>query len=112
MPSKLESEILIPEELLAIVGLELRPNEVVVDVASWEEPSKRGRLHFAACRFRSFSVTYSDEDFEEEPNQLDFPWDPTGFDSDLLDNGMWRFTLHTHVLEIVFDGAWPSFTKL
>lgn len=111
MHGKLMEEILIPHDLLSIAGLELYPTEVVVNVASWEEPSKKGELRFLAAKLRSFDTTYSEEDLKDEPDCVDFPWDYFGFDSNSIDNARWRFTLNSHVLEIVFEAEWPVFTQ-
>jgi len=108
----IEREILVPKRLLAIIGLELKPGEIFVNVGSWIEPSKHGRLHFRDSRLESLDVTYSAEDLSDEPDLLQLPWDPLSFDSDALGNDRWKFTIVTEVLEIGFEAEWPSFTTL
>ena len=112
MSSKIESEILVPEGLLAITGLDFRVGEIFVNVSSWEEPKKSGRFHFPDSRLKSLHVTYSSDDLLSDPDFLQLPWDTLSFGSDPLGNGRWSFTIVTDVVEIGFEAEWPLITKL
>lgn len=43
---------------------------------------------------------------------IGLPWDIIGFDSDPLDDGYWRFCLHTDCVEYLFESKWPEITRV
>ena len=102
MPSRIESELMIPNGFLALSGFELLRCEVRVRLQTWEPDYEYLSLIFPNAKLSSICTTHDADD------PLEFPWDIVGFDSDEMGNSKWRFTLTTHVLEIGFDSVWPT----
>jgi hypothetical protein len=72
---------------------------------------KQGKAPFPQFQVTIIRCCLFKSDLHDEPDFLDFPWDYQLFDSNPTDNGRWEFTLVSHVLEIVFEAEWPTFTK-
>jgi hypothetical protein len=70
-------------------------------MAPWEDLSNEASATFDSCEILSINVVNND------PEDLNLPWDIVGFGSEQLENGMWQFCLHCSGIEYVFKANWP-----
>lgn len=84
-----------------VVEFELTPNRIRLRVAPWEEPASWTQAVF--CNAAMISL----DQYAEEGEELDLPWDIIGFDSCEQPTGRWRFVLHCADIEWCFESEWP-----
>ena len=87
-----------------ISSFELSSDALVLRLHPWERAEAAMQ-----ARFESPSMVSTDDSHADDDREL--PWHIIGFDSEHLPDGGWRFCLHTHSLEYVFDSPWPVITK-
>ena len=63
------------------------------------------RAEFADCRFTSHEPTLLEGD------EMDYPCEIIGFDSQSLPGDRWRFCLCTDKVELIFESRWPDITR-
>ncbi len=83
----------------------LRPGFLRLRLASWSEPEAWVQAVFANMKL--FSVN----EYADQSDELDLPWDIVGFDSWQLPGNRWRFVLHCDVIEWCFEAEWPVIEK-
>lgn len=105
MPSQIETELLIPQALLALTALEVKQGSIELGFSDREQLGRVVRFSFDEASISSVEGSYDDEDKSEG---LNMPWDIIGFDSNQVSPDLWEFVLHTHVLELVFRARWPQ----
>ena len=79
----------------------LAPKCMRLRVAPWEEPASWVQAVFFDAKLASV------EEYADEEDGLDLPWDIIGFDSYELWSGRWRFVLHCSAVEWCFESEWP-----
>ena len=47
------------------------------------------------------------DDYSDDIDDLNLPWDVIAFDCQELDGGRWQFVLHCSAIEWCFESAWP-----
>jgi hypothetical protein len=86
----------------AVMGFELRPREIRVKIAPWEDPEDSAVAIFGGARISSVDV------YADDADDLNLPWDIIGIDSYELDGQRWRFVLHCGGIEYGFEAQWPT----
>jgi hypothetical protein len=59
------------------------------------------------ARFNNADVR-SKETNEQASDDIEYPWDIIGFDSDPISDNRWSFCLHTDCIEYLFESDWPE----
>jgi hypothetical protein len=83
----------------------LAPGYIRLRAAPWEEPKVWVLAVFADAR-----LAYVEE-YADDGEDLDLPWDIIGFDSYELPAGCWKFVLHCSAIEWCFESAWPDIER-
>ncbi len=108
MPSKIENEILIPNDILALTEFQISIDQIRLTFAPWTDLLSGRKLRFRKAKLIWISEVFGPSELDQDEVQL--PWDPIGFDSDNIEDGRWRFCLNTPVLEMAFEAEWPELT--
>jgi hypothetical protein len=84
-----------------LIEFSLLPGCIRLRVAPWEEPAAWVQAEFANARFSSL------DQYADQGEDLDLPWDIIGFDSYEQPSGRWQFVLHCQAVEWCFESDWP-----
>ena len=85
----------------ALLEITFSENGLAITVAPWKEPAPNVSAKFCNVRITSIEV------IDDNPEDLNLPWDIIGFDCYELSGDRWRFVLHCIGIEYGFEALWP-----
>lgn len=83
---------------------------ILLKLAPWVESGGEATPDSKAiveARFNNANIK-SKEIYKEASDDIAYPWDIIGFDSDPATNNRWLFCLHTDCIEYIFESDWPK----
>jgi hypothetical protein len=103
--TKIEEACFVSTRAHWVASMSYRDREFAVVLHPSDDETKRVTVTFSDVSLMRFDTSYNDE-------EMPFPWDIIGFDSEPLQEGRWAFTLHTDMIEFSFRAGWPRIERV